>query len=146
MKLQLPGEALLETGRWLIDRIFPDKLAQEKERLAMEAELRRFVDENERKWFELAQQSDKYQTDTNTIEAASSDPFVSRWRPFIGWVCGVAFAFKYVLAPVLSSALPAAGIAFVPPVVDMAEMLPVLLGMLGLGAFRTYEKVKQVTR
>lgn len=146
MNLQLPGEALLETGRWLIDRVFPDKQAQEKERLAMEAELRRFVDENERKWFELAQQSDKYQTDTNIVEARSSDPFVSRWRPFIGWVCGTAFALKYVLVPVLASTLPAAGITFVPPVVDMSEMLPVLLGMLGLGAFRTYEKVKQVTR
>jgi hypothetical protein len=142
MKLQLPGEALLETGRWLIDRMFPDKQAQEKERLSMEAELRRFVDENERKWFELAQQSDKYQTDTNTVEAGSSDPFVSRWRPFIGWVCGAAFAYHFILQPLLAFSITNLGHTVVLPAFDIDALFTVLMGMLGLGGLRTFERIK----
>jgi hypothetical protein len=76
----------------------------------------------------------------NKQEAAHKSLFVAGWRPFIGWVCGAALANNFLVFPILL----ASGIAVVP--LDLAVMMPVLMGMLGLGGLRTFEKVKQVSR
>lgn len=83
----------------------------------------------------------------NQVEAGSSSVFVAGWRPFIGWVCGSACAWNWVGLPMTKMGLALAG----GPVLDLApadltEMLPVLMGMLGLGALRTHEKIKGVAR
>lgn len=70
----------------------------------------------------------------NTEEAKSSSMFVAGWRPFVGWTCALAMAFNFLIVPVLM----AAGLSFVP--LDLSVMLPVLLGMLGIGGLRTMEK------
>ena len=80
----------------------------------------------------------------NQVEAAAPSVFVSGWRPFIGWVCGMAFAYKFVLAPMAAFALAACGHPVVLPVLDFSEMSTVLLGMLGIGGLRTIEKIKGV--
>lgn len=91
------------------------------------------------------QQWDAQQAQTNTAEAGSENVFVSGWRPFIGWVCGTAFAYKFVVQPVLIFGLLASGSTFDPktlPVLDWTEMSTVLMGILGLGGMRTFEKIQ----
>ena len=70
--------------------------------------------------------------------------FHTLWRPFIGWTCGVACLWNWVILSVLRAACEIAGnpIPLVPA--DITEMAPVLLGVLGLGAFRTVEKIKGI--
>jgi hypothetical protein len=84
------------------------------------------------------------QAEINKIEAGSSSLFVAGWRPFIGWTCGAALAYNYVLMPLLvwvvTNFYPDAPAM---PVLDNSELMTILLGMLGLGAMRTYEKVKK---
>ena len=81
------------------------------------------------------------------IEAASPDFFKSSWRPFIGWVCGVAFAYHFVLQPIIIFVVALFG-AEIPalPEFDMASLMTVLGGLLGLGSLRTYEKSKGLTK
>jgi hypothetical protein len=87
------------------------------------------------------------QIEVNKIEAASSDFFKSSWRPFIGWVCGVAFAYHFVLQPIIIFVVALFG-AEIPalPEFDMASLMTVLGGLLGLGGLRTYEKSKGLTK
>ena len=87
------------------------------------------------------------QIEVNKIEAASPDFFKSSWRPFIGWVCGVAFAYHFVLQPIIIFVVALFG-AEIPtlPEFDMASLMTVLGGLLGLGGLRTYEKSKGLTK
>jgi len=87
------------------------------------------------------------QIEVNKIEAASPDFFKSSWRPFIGWVCGVAFAYHFVLQPIIIFVVALFG-ADIPtlPEFDMASLMTVLGGLLGLGGLRTYEKSKGLTK
>ena len=80
------------------------------------------------------------QIEVNKIEAASPDFFKSSWRPFIGWVCGVAFAYHFVLQPIIIFVVALFG-AEIPalPEFDMG-------GLLGLGGLRTYEKSKGLAK
>jgi hypothetical protein len=81
------------------------------------------------------------QTRINEIEAASTDKFTSRWRPAIGWICGAAYAYNFVIQPFLLFTVALAGIHIpTPPTLDWTEMGVVLMGMLGLGAMRSYDK------
>ena len=83
------------------------------------------------------------QIEVNKAEAASGPVFKGGWRPFIGWVCGVAFAYHFVFQPLLIFGVTVAGVTLPPlPEFDMASLMPVLLGMLGLGGLRTVEKIK----
>ena len=87
------------------------------------------------------------QIEVNKVEAASNSIFKGGWRPFIGWVCGTAFAYHFVLQPLLVFILTYAGHP-VPelPEFDMASLMTVLGGLLGLGGLRTFEKYKGVTK
>jgi hypothetical protein len=84
------------------------------------------------------------QIDTNKVEAANPSVFVSGWRPFIGWVCGAACAWNWIGLPIASMALKVYQIEMPLSPANLSEMLPVLMGMLGLGALRTVEKIKGV--
>jgi len=87
------------------------------------------------------------QIEVNKVEAASSSIFKSGWRPFIGWVCGTAFVYHFVLQPVLIFVMTYMGHP-VPalPEFDMASLMTVLGGLLGLGGLRTFEKYKGITK
>jgi len=87
------------------------------------------------------------QIEVNKTEAASDSIFKGGWRPFIGWVCGTAFAYHFVLQPLLIFVMTYLGHP-VPalPEFDMASLMTVLGGLLGLGGLRTFEKYKGVTK
>jgi hypothetical protein len=94
-----------------------------------------------------AQELAKGQIEVNKAEAASGSLFKGGWRPFIGWVCGGAFAYHFVLQPVVVFAVLTAGVDLPPlPEFDMASLMTVMMGMLGLGGLRTYEKQKGITK
>ena len=82
------------------------------------------------------------QAEVNKAEASNASLFVSGWRPFVGWICGAAFAFKFIVGPAAFVLSQWAGHPITLPVFDFTEMSTILMGMLGLGALRTVEKVK----
>lgn len=113
----------------VIDKIWPNKTEQEKAELA------------------AALAVVQGQLQVNQAEAANSSVFVAGWRPFIGWVCGSACAWNWIGLPMAKAGLLLSGgpeLTLSPA--DLTEMLPVLMGMLGLGALRTAEKFKGVAR
>ena len=77
------------------------------------------------------------------MEAAHASIFVAGWRPFIGWICGLALGWHFILHPMvvwyMSLFRPTLEL---PPPLDLSQLYPVVLGMLGLGAFRSYEKAR----
>ena len=91
-------------------------------------------------------QVDLAQLGINKVEVAHRSMFVAGWRPFIGWTCGVALMYTYVLQPILVFGLAQAGYLVELPRMDLGELMPVLMGMLGLGGLRSWEKVKGVAR
>jgi hypothetical protein len=128
-----PVTAILEIGNKVIDRVWPDPA----QAAAAKLELVKLQQSGEL-------QAMTGQLEINKAEAANASVFVSGWRPFIGWICGAACAWNWIgisIAKVIA--------AFVQyPVnlapADLSEMLPVLMGMLGLGALRTVEKIQGV--
>ena len=81
----------------------------------------------------------KGQLEINKVEAAHKSLFVAGWRPAIGWVCMLGLLYNTIIANVLS-------IWGEVPEVDTTLLVPVMMGMLGLGAMRSYEKVNHVSR
>jgi hypothetical protein len=137
-----PFTAVLDIGGKLIDRLWtdPTQAAAAKLKLAemqQNGELAQLAAETE-----LA----KGQIEVNQAEAGSSSLFVAGWRPWIGWVCGVAFAYHFVVQPILAFILAATGHPVTLPTFNMDALYTVLLGMLGLGSMRTFEKYKGVGR
>ena len=130
-----PVTALLDVGGKLIDKLFPDPT----QKAAANYELLKLHQQGQLEILAQEIALAKTQTDTNTEEAKSANWFVAGWRPYIGWVCGTGLAYQFLVFPIL--------IAFVPKVVslDMGTLLTLLLGMLGLGGMRTYEKSKGVS-
>ena len=86
------------------------------------------------------------QLEVNKVEAAHKSLFVSGWRPFIGWTCGLGMFGNFITIPFSNFVLALFGIDIVIPLVPLETMMPVLMGMLGLGAMRTYEKKNAVHR
>lgn len=84
------------------------------------------------------------QADVNKVEASSTNLFVSGWRPFIGWVCGTGLAFQFIVGPMVTWGSNLAGKPVTFPALDLGTLLTLLLGMLGLGGMRTYEKINKV--
>jgi len=78
------------------------------------------------------------QAEINKVEAQHRTIFVAGWRPFIGWVCGFALAYNFVLRDMLIWFI---GQEQVPPALQMEHLMTVLVGMLGLGGMRTFEKL-----
>tara|TARA_R100000808_G_scaffold245_3_gene1428 strand:+ start:8603 stop:8992 length:390 start_codon:yes stop_codon:yes gene_type:complete len=86
------------------------------------------------------------QIEVNKAEAAHKSIFVAGWRPFVGWVCGVALSYHFILAPLLQFGFAVGGIDQELPEFDFSQLSTVLMGMLGLGGLRTFEKMKGVSR
>ena len=119
----------------LLDKVIPD--ADERHRLAFEISTLA-----EKQAHEIAQA----QIAVNREEATSHSIFVAGWRPMVGWVCCAGLATNYLLVPVCNFVLTITESPITVPPLDLSEMMPVLLGMLGLGGLRTYEKTKNVAR
>ncbi|MEC7855087.1 MAG: 3TM-type holin [Candidatus Neomarinimicrobiota bacterium] len=94
-----------------------------------------------------AQELAKGQLEINKAEAGHKSIFVAGWRPFIGWTCGVALAWHFVIAPFIMFFSAYFGLDMPAlPDFDMGSLLTVLMGMLGLGGLRTFEKYKGITK
>lgn len=126
-----PVSALFEIGGKVLDRVLPDPAQQ----AAAKLELMKLQQNGE-----LAQIVG--QMEINKVEAASSSVFVSGWRPGIGWVCGAGFAVQFVIGPLAEWGSALAGHPVKFPTMDTGTMMPLLLGMLGLGGLRTAEKLQ----
>ncbi len=109
----------------LIERLIPDKDAREK----ATAELERLDQAGELQVM-LAQIA------ANRAEGQHASPFVAGWRPMVGWICALGLANNFLLVPYIG--------AFTDKVqpLDMAMMMPILMGMLGLGTMRTVERLR----
>lgn len=135
--------AIFDFGSKVIDKIWPDKTEAEKAKLKlfelqMNGELQQLAAD-----LELA----KGQLAVNAVEAQSSSVFVAGWRPAVGWCCVLGLFYTFLLRPILvwASGFAVDPIA-PPPPLDMADLLTLLLGMLGLGGLRTAEKIKGVAK
>jgi hypothetical protein len=93
-----------------------------------------------------AQELAKAQLDVNKVEAAHKSMFVAGWRPAVGWVCCLGLASNYLFIPMANFVLVVSNSSVIVPALDLSGMMPVLMGMLGLGAMRSYEKTKGVSR
>lgn len=131
------GEIIKQIGE-TVRQVLPSEAQRQEFDLKM-AELADKVNEREAELL-------KAQVDVNKVEAASDDPFVSRWRPFIGWTGGVIFAYTYMAAPLLGWAAKLYGYDIGLPSVGVDQVYPVLMGILGLGAMRSFDKFQSKVR
>lgn len=92
---------------------------------------------------ELIQAINKAQIEVNKVESGHTSIFVAGWRPFVGWTCGIALCYHFVLQPFLVFLLYSFGYQVDLPAFDMTTLTTILMGLLGLGGLRSYEKVKK---
>jgi len=129
-------QALIGPVTGLLDKVIEDK--DQKAKLAHE-----IATLAERQ----AHEASMAQILTNREEAKHKSIWVSGWRPFVGWTCGVALAYHFVLVEIIRFGVALYGAAIPElPSFDMDSLMTVLLGMLGLGGLRTYEKQKGLTK
>jgi hypothetical protein len=119
----------------VLDRFFPNK--EEKERAQREIES---------KLTEHLARIDIAQLEVNKQEASHRSLLVAGWRPFVGWTCGLALFYTYLVQPMAMFVMAQTGDLVQLPQVDLSMMMPVLLGMLGLGGLRSFEKYKGVSK
>tara|TARA_R100001510_G_scaffold23146_1_gene20305 strand:+ start:548 stop:931 length:384 start_codon:yes stop_codon:yes gene_type:complete len=120
--------SLIGPATSLLDKVIEDK--DEKNRIAFELSTLA-----ERHAAELA----KGQMEINKVEAAHKSLFVAGWRPSIGWCCSLGLLYHVLIAPI-------AGIWVDVPEIDSSLLMTTMTGMLGLGAMRSYEKTRGVSR
>ena len=128
-------EQLIAPVSTLLDKVIPD--ADERNRLAHE-----IATLAERQSHEIA----KAQIEVNQREASHQSLFVSGWRPAVGWICCIGLGCNYLFIPMANFVLLVSDSGVTVPALDLSEMMPVLLGMLGLGGLRSWEKTKGVAR
>jgi hypothetical protein len=128
-------EKLIGPITGLLDKFIEDK--DQKSRLAHEVAT---MAENH------AQELSKGQLEVNKVEAAHKSLFVSGWRPAVGWVCVLGMFGNFITIPFTNFVLALTESEIEVPLIPLETMMPVLLGMLGLGGLRTYEKKAGVQR
>jgi hypothetical protein len=121
--------ALIQPVTKILDKVIPD--ADTKQRIAHEIATQAHT---------IAQA----QIEVNKTEAQSKDLFVAGWRPAVGWTCCLGMAGNFLVIPMANFALALSSSSITIPLIDLSTMLPVLMGMLGLGTLRTYEKTRGV--
>lgn len=122
----------------LVDKIvarIPDPAMRERAALDMQAEL-----------LKSAVEESSNQAEINKIEAGHASIFISGWRPAIGWVCAFGFAFQFALVPLANWLGAIIGVDIPLPVMDTNGLYSMTMGMLGMGALRSFEKWKGVTK
>ena len=86
------------------------------------------------------------QLDINKVEAGHKSLFVAGWRPFLGWISGLSIGYVYLFQPLLDMILQMFGVKVDWVVLDLGQLMPLILGMLGLGGLRSFEKAKGLTK
>jgi hypothetical protein len=127
---------LIGPATQLLDKFIEDK--DQKAKLAHE--LATMADK-------LAHEQQLAQMAINKEEASSGSLFKGGWRPFVGWICGIAFFYHFVCQPVIIFIVAMSGVDIPDlPKFEMNTLLTVLGGLLGIGGLRTYEKQKGLTK
>ena len=124
-------EKLIDPISNILDKFVADKDLKQKLEHELKTELHR---------------ANMAQIEVNKVEAQHRTVFVAGWRPFTGWVCATALAYHFIIEPVLVFFLSWYGVQIQLPQFDMGSLLTVLMGMLGLGGLRTYEKKQGLTK
>lgn len=109
--------------------------------LEKKVELEKLQFEMQSKVLDSVAQMSIAQNEVNKAEATNTSLFIAGWRPYIGWVCGTGLAFQFLVGPIVTWLAALNGKPVVFPTLDMGTLLTLLLGMLGLGGMRTYEKI-----
>ena len=128
-------QALIGPVAGLLDKFIEDK--DQKNKLA----------------HEIATMADKHsheiataQIEVNKEEAKSRSWWIAGWRPACGWICSLAMGYHFIIQPLLIFFLAIFGLKMDIPSFDMDTLMTVLLGMLGLGGLRSFEKHKKLTK
>ena len=133
-------DSVLDIGKTAIERIWPDP----QDRFKHEVELRKLAQAGDLEVLKAHVSLLVEQAKTNQIDAQSGRFWQSGWRPGIGWLCGAIFAYAYLVYPLLIWLWTAQGFDpdSAPPPISAGEIMPVLMGMLGLGGIRSFDKLK----
>lgn len=126
-----PITAVLDVGGKLIDRLLPDKGAND----AAKAQLLQMQLAGE-----LQQISGQIEVDK--VEAASNSMFVAGWRPYIGWICGTGLAYQFIARPIFQAVTDLCGSHIAWQSLDLGTLMTLLVGMLGMTAARSYDKTQ----
>ena len=128
---------ILDAGLKILDKVLPDPAAK----AAAQLELLKLQQAGEFKALEADLQLALAQTKINEVEAAAPDVFRGGWRPAAGWVCVAGLAYQFLFQPLAAWSGGIQGWA-PPPVLDLGDLYGLLFGMLGLGAYRSFERLK----
>jgi hypothetical protein len=131
---------LITAGLKIIDKVIPDPAAKAEAQL----KLMQLTQNGELAQLQADLQMAQGQVEIDKIEAASPSFFKSGWRPAIGWVCGVALATQFLIAPLGTWVAELRGYHVTFPTLDMSTLMTLLFAMLGVGTMRTTEKIKGV--
>ncbi len=124
----------------VFDKLFPNP----EEKAKAQLELFKLQQEGAFKELEAELQLSKGQLEINKAEAESPDLFRGGWRPFIGWVCGFGLMYQFLLRPILTFILMVAETKVQAlPTLELETLMTLLFGILGLGAYRTIEKIRK---
>lgn len=136
-------QALLPLVGTVLKQVIPDP----EQRTKAQQNLMELAQKGELAYLDANLQVALAQLKVNEMEAKSHGIYKGGWRPFIGWTCGAAIAYQYVARPFLAwiTLLAGGDPATVPPQLDLESLWPVIAGMLGLGAMRTFER-REFTR
>ena len=133
-----PIAGALDLGSRLVERLLPDP--QQKAQAMMQ--LMQLKQSGELAQITAGTELARAQAEVNKAEATSSSLFVAGGRPFVIWVCGAALANDFILRPFAIFGAGLLGKTAVWPALEAQSLMPLLLGLLGLGAMRTYEKIQ----
>lgn len=142
-----PISAVFGVAEKVIERVWPDPAQRDAALL----EMGKLKQSGDLAFLEADVKLLTGQMEINKLEAQHGGLFKGGWRPFVGWTCGVALAYKFVIQPVLLFIVQVAAHMFqlqlfpveMLPVIEWSELSVILMGMLGLGTMRSYEKTKK---
>jgi hypothetical protein len=136
---------IINGGTKIIQELITDK----DKALQAEVELRKLAAAAELRLLEMDHEEKLAQVDINKMAVTSNDAYVRRARPTILWICGAGMGYAFLIHPLFSWGIAVVGIWYpealnipIPPNLSMSEMLPILLGMLGLSGYRSFERIK----
>lgn len=133
---------LVEIGARLIDKVLPDPAAKAQAQL----DLMKLAQSGELAQLDADLKLALGQLEVNKAEAESGSLFVGGWRPAVGWICASGLLYQLMMAPLFGWVAMNAWQWLPPPKLEMDTLLTLLFGMLGLGAYRTVEKVRGVAK
>jgi hypothetical protein len=133
---------LFDLAGKVFDKIFPNP------QQAAEAKLKLFEMQQagELKVLEAETALAVGQMEINKVEAASDSFFKSGWRPAVGWICVFGLFYQFVFLPFATFFLALYDVRAAMPAMDLNTLMTLLFGLLGLGGYRTIEKLKGITK